>query len=112
VNVYEALDLDPYPRRDAGKSAPIIRTEEPEKHAGVSDVEKILREHYPRRTGAGDFDRESYNAEASKLDQEYAERRTAERTAADRATAQQTLDALRANPRGSAPHAAYKRFTR
>ncbi|HXC43722.1 MAG TPA: hypothetical protein VNY51_09405 [Candidatus Dormibacteraeota bacterium] len=112
MDIYQALDLDPYPaRRDAGKSAPIIRTEEPEKNAGVSDVEKILTAHYGprRRTGAADFDREAYNAEASKLDEEYSSRVTAERSATERAAAQSTLDSLRANGRGSShARAAYK----
>jgi hypothetical protein len=113
MNVYEAIDLGGgFPRRvDAGKSTEPTRAElasnDPE-----TARERILSENYgPRRTGL-DFDRESFNREATRLDQEYASRVTAERAATERAAAQQTLDSLRQNGRGSSPGTAYKRFQR
>jgi hypothetical protein len=115
MNVYEAIDMGAFPRReDAGKNAePIIRAEPRSDEDAETARERILDQHYgPRRTGL-DFDREGYNRRATELDQEFS-RRVAERSAAEeRDKAQSTLDSLRQNGRGSSSsRAAYKRFER
>jgi hypothetical protein len=118
VNVFEAIDLGAFPRRaDAGKSAEPSTRAEPRSNEEDPETarERILEEHYgPRTRGIGphDFDRAAYNAEAERQDREYAALRTAERSAADRATAQDVLDSLRSNSRGSSNATAYKRFQR
>ncbi len=112
MDLRTAIDLiSPGLEYFAGKSAePITRAEPGEKLAHLgndSDVERILTEHYgPPSDDEAEFDRRAYNAEANRLDQEYAE----QRAMAERAAAQSTLDSLRANGSNRAP--ALKRFQR